>query len=292
MSDEAPPKKRVTPANLLVAAGVVVLIQLVALSVTSINQPAYLQIVNSTGYSYDPGGASPIGSTVNAILLVAFAFVLTLAMVWLLRRKMVRSFKVAIFGSVAFSAFVLTLVTADAFAVSYLPSSLELPVSFGAAGLVVLLIGYTIFVKNRPWLSTAILAFVGAQVGSFFAETLPFWTALALPIAFALYDIYAVFRGPLKALIGTAPGIALVGMSIRAGEFTLGLGDVVFYTLLPSLALFQFYAAFGIAPALLTMVAIDVGMVFTLFLLSRRRLLPGLPIPMLLGVLVVAYYLL
>ncbi len=292
MSDEPLPKKKVTPANLLVAAGIVVLIQFVALSVTSINQPVYVQIVNSTGYSYDPGGTSPAGSTVNAILLVAFAFALTLAMVWLLRRKMVRSFKVVIFGSVAFSAFVLTLVTADAFAFSYLPPILELPVAFGTAGLVVLLIGYTIFVKNRPWLSTIILAFVGAQVGSFFAETLPLWTALLLPIAFAIYDIYAVFRGPLKALIGTAPGIALVGMSIRAGEFTLGLGDIVFYTLLPSLALFQFYATFGIAPALFTMLAIDVGMVLTLFLLSRRRLLPGLPIPMLLGGFVVAYYLL
>ncbi len=292
MSDDSLPKKRVTPANLLAAAGVVVLVQLVALSVTRMNQPVYFQIVNSTGYSYDPGGTSPIGSTVNAMLLVAFAFTLTLVMVWLLRRKMVRSFKVVIFGSVAFSAFVLTLVTADVFAISYLPSSLELPVSFGSAGLVVVLIGYTIFVKNRPWLSTAILAFVGAEVGSFFAETLPLWTALALPVAFAIYDIYAVFKGPLKALIGTAPGIALVGMSIRAGEFTLGLGDVVFYTLLPSLALLQFYAASGLAPALFTMLAIDVGMVLTLFLLSRRRLLPGLPIPMLLGVLVVAYYLL
>jgi len=147
-------------------------------------------------------------------------------------------------------------------------------------------------VKNNPWLSTAILAFVGAEVGSFFAETLSPWTALALPIAFSIYDIYAVFRGPLKALIGTAPNIALVGMSIKAGEFTLGLGDIVFYTLLPSLALYQFEPRFGVLPALVTVLAIDIGMVITLFLLSRRRLLPGLPIPMLLGVLVVAYYLL
>jgi hypothetical protein len=81
-------------------------------------------------------------------------------------------------------------------------------------------------------------------------------------------------------------------MSIKAGEFTLGLGDIVFYTLLPSLALFQFDAKFGVLPAIFTILAIDAGMVVTLFLLSKRRLLPGLPIPMLLGVLVVVYYLL
>jgi len=292
LSDQEPEKKRVTPANLLVAAFIVVIIQLVGLSITSQNLPVYTEIVSSSGNSFAPAGTSVAGSAINAVILVAFAFVLTFALVWLLRRKMVNSFRLVIFGSVAFSAFVLTLVTADVFAANYLPPSFELPVAFGASAAVVVLIGYTIFVKNRPWLSTAILAFVGAEVGSFFAETLSPWTALALPIAFSIYDIYAVFKGPLKALIGTAPNIALVGMSIRAGEFTLGLGDIVFYTLLPSLALYQFEPRLGVLPALATILAIDVGMVITLFLLSRRRLLPGLPIPMLLGVLVVVYYLL
>ncbi len=296
MSEKTPeksalPQKRVTPENLLKAAAVVVVIQVVGVFITSQNLPVYNRIVNQTGYSYAPAGTSVAGSTINAGLLVAFAFALTLGLVWLLRRRMVLSFKVVIFGSVAFSAFVLTLVTADVFAVNYLPPSLELPVSFGAAALTVVLIGYTIFLKNRPWLSTLLLAFVGAQVGSFFAETLSPWTALALPIAFSAYDIYAVFRGPLKALIGTAPNIALVGMSIKAGEFTLGLGDVVFYTLLPSLAFYSFFNSSGILPTLNTILAIDVGMVITLYLLSKRRLLPGLPIPMLLGVLVIGYYL-
>jgi hypothetical protein len=284
LSDQAPEKeKRVTPGNLLIAAAVVIIIQLVALLITEQNSPLYAGVVASSGPSYAPAGTSGVGSALNALILVAFAGALTFGLVWLLRRKMVTSFKLIIFASVAFSAFILTLVTADIFAVDYLPPAFELPVAFGVPALLVVLIAYIIFVKNRPWLSTIILAFVGAQVGSFFAETLSPWTALALPIAFSIYDIYAVFRGPLKALIGTAPGIALVGMSIKAGEFTLGLGDIVFYTLLPSLALFQF----GLLQSLYTMLAIDVGMVITLFLLSKRRLLPGLPIPMLLGILVV-----
>jgi presenilin-like A22 family membrane protease len=294
LSDNQPPapeKKRVTPRNLLVAFGIVAVIQALALGITNLNLPTYQTIVSTSGPSYAPAGTSAAGSAFNAILLVGFAFVLTVALVWLLRRKMVLSFKVVIFGSVAFSAFVLTLVTADVFAVAYLPVVLELPFAFGVPALVVASLAYIIFVKNRAWLSTLILAFVGAEVGSFFAETLSPWTALALPIAFAVYDIYAVFKGPLKSLIGTAPNIALVGMSIKAGEFTLGLGDVVFYTLLPSLAFFQFDATFGILPALLTIAAIDAGMVITLFLLSRRRLLPGIPIPMLLGVLVIVRYL-
>ncbi len=288
MSEQAPDSKRVTPVNLLTAVAIIAVIQLVALAITNQNLPVYQPIVASGSYSYSPLGASPQGSAGNAILLVALAFGLTLGLVWLLRRKMVHSFKLLIFGSVSISAFILTLVTADVFAYAYLPHTLELPVAFGGAFAVVVLIGYTIFVKNRPWLSTIILAFVGAEVGSFFAETLPLYTALILPLAFALYDIYAVFKGPLRWLLGTAPNIALVGMSIKAGEFTLGLGDVVFYTMLPSLALFYLTPlASG-----LTILAIDAGVVATLFLLAKKRLLPGLPIPMLLGVLVLGLFLL
>ena len=277
--------KRVTSANLLLAAAIVAVIQGVALLISNLNGPVYNAVVENTGYSYAPTGTSATGSVLNAVILVAAAFVLTLGLVWLLRRKRVTSFKVIVFASVAFSGFILTLVTADDFAVQYLPPAFEIPFSFGGAALVVILSWYIIFRKNRPWLSTLVLAFVGAEVGSFLAETLPPWTALALPVVFSIYDIYAVFRGPLKALIGTAPNIALVGMSIKAGEFTLGLGDVVFYTLLPSLAFFQW----GAGTALYTIVAIDIGMVITLFLLSKRRLLPGLPIPMLLGILVIGF---
>jgi hypothetical protein len=285
------PAKRVTPGNLLVAAAVVVAIQLAAVSIASLDLPAYSYIVSAGGASYAPAGTSVLGSAVNAVLLVALAFALTVALVWLLKREMVLSFKLLIFGSLAFSAFVLTMVTADVFAVSFLPPGAEPWVAFGVPAVVVASIAYVIFVKNVPWLATVILAFVGAEVGSFFAETLSPWTALALPIAFSVYDIYAVFRGPLKALISASPAVALAGMSIRAGEFTIGLGDVVFYSLLPSLAFFQFYQRFGLAPAALTILAIDVGVVVTLFFLSKRRLLPGLPIPMLLGILVIARYL-
>ena len=276
--------KRVTPANLILAAAIVALVQLGSVLITWLNGPIYSAVVASTGPSYAPAGTSATGSVLNAIILVVAAFVLTLGLLWLLRRKRVTSFKVIVFASVAFSGFILTLVTADDFAVQYLPPAFEIPFSFGGAALVVVLLWYVIFVKNAAWLSTLVLAFVGAEVGSFLAETLPPWTSLALPIAFSIYDIYAVFRGPLRALIGTAPNVALVGMSIKAGEFTLGLGDVVFYTMLPSLAYFQW----GIGEALYTIVAIDIGMVITLYLLSRRRLLPGLPIPMLLGIALIA----
>lgn len=290
MSDEPEGKKRVTPTNLIQALLVIVLIQIAALLITYQNLPTY----QAAGPPILPGGSGATGSAVNVVFYVGFAFAATLLLLWLLRRKMVSSFRVLIFTSLAISAFALTFITSDGFFSQYLRPTAELAADFAASLAVVALIGYTIFVRNRLWLSTIIIAFVGAEVGSFFA-TLPLQTALLLPIAFAIYDIYAVFRGPLKSLIGTGEKVALVGMSIRAGEFTLGLGDVVFYTMLPSLPLAQLAARSSITVATLavafaTLVVMDVGVVATLFLLSRRRLLPGLPIPMMLGVLVLALY--
>lgn|GEM_PF-491960 len=294
MSDEPREKKRITPTNLFQALLVVVAIQIVAILITFQNLPTY----QATGPPALPGGSGATGSAVNVVLYVGFAFAATLILLWLLRRKMVSSFRVLIFASLAISGFFLTFITSDDFFSQYLG---QLPVAELAADIavslaVVAVIGYTIFVKNRPWLSTIVIAFVGAEVGSLFA-TLPLATALLLPIAFAIYDIYAVFKGPLKMLIGTGEKVALVGMSIRAGEFTLGLGDVVFYTMLPCLPLAQLVAPVSsitfvaaTRAAFATLALMDVGVVVTLFLLSRRRLLPGLPIPMMLGVLVLALY--
>ena len=290
MSDEPEGKKRITPTNLIQALLVVVLIQIAALLITYQNLPTYQAEGPPTLIT---GGTGATGSAVNVVFYVGFAFAATLLLLWLLRRKMVSSFRLLIFTSLAISAFSLTFITSDSFFSQYLQPTAELAADLAVSLAVVALIGYTIFVKNRPWLSTIVIAFVGAEVGSFFA-TLPLATALLLPIAFAVYDIYAVFMGPLKSLIGTGENVALVGMSIKAGEFTLGLGDVVFYTMLPSLPLAQFVArsSMNVAAtwAFATLAVMDVGVVATLFLLSRRRLLPGLPIPMVLGVLILTLH--
>ncbi|MDV3244465.1 MAG: presenilin [Nitrososphaerales archaeon] len=280
-------KKRITAPNILFAVAVVLVIQLVSLLITYENIPTYTYIVSTTGYSYAPLGTSSAGSAGNAVILVLIVFASTLALVWVLARKMILSFKVLIFGSVSISAFLLTLITFDSFSYKFVPDSYELPLGVAVSLVVVALIGISIFVKNYPWLSTGILAFVGAEVGSFFASTLPPLTALLLPIVFSIYDVYAVFRGPLKQLIGMGGNMALTGMSIKAGEFTLGLGDIVFYTMLPSLALFYLTPLLSLS----TILVIDVGVVVTLYLLSRKKLLPGLPIPMLLGVLLLAVFL-
>jgi hypothetical protein len=267
--------KKVTPLGILKALVLILGIQAAAVLLTYLNAP----ILSLSGYSYAPLGTSPAGSAGNTLLLVLVVFATTLTLVWILRQKRILSFKIIVFGATILSAFSLTLITVDSVTVYFFNFSsllFDLLLSF----VPVALLGYTTFVRVSPRLSSGVLALLSAEVGSYFASTLPLTTALLFPIAFSLYDVYAVFRGPLRELVSAAPASALGVISVKAGEFTIGLGDTVFYSMLPSLAVFHL----NLLDAAVTIAAVDAGMVFTLYLLTKKKMLPGLPIPMVLGV--------
>jgi Presenilin len=285
MSEQAVPRKKVTPLNLSLALVLVLVVQFLALGITYENKPV-LESIGTVGTPISgAAGATPAGSAGNAFILVGLVVVTTFGLVWLVRKKLFRSFKTLIFASVSFSSFILTWLTVDGFFSRfswYTTFPYVLQVELVIAFIPVAVLGYTIFVKDYSLLSTAVLVVVSAEVGSFFASTLPLLEALFLALLFAVYDIYAVFKGPLKTLVNSAPSGSLAGMSVKAGEFTVGLGDIVFYSMLPSLALYRLQ----LVNAFATMIAVDLGVMVTLYLLSRKRLLPGLPIPMLLGLIV------
>ncbi len=267
--------KKVTPTGILKAFLLVLGIQVLAIFLTYLNAP----VLSLSGYSYAPLGTSAAGSAGNTLLFVLVVFSTTLVLVWILRQKRVFSFKIVLFAATSLSAFSLTLITVDSIFGYFF--NLSIPIVDVIASLVpVLLLGYTAFVKSSPLISSGVLALLSAEVGSYFATTLPLLTALLFPIAFALYDVYAVFRGPLRELVTAAPASALGVISVKAGEFTIGLGDTVFYSMLPSLAINQL----NLIGTATTIAAVDAGMVLTLYLLTKKRLLPGLPIPMVLGV--------
>ncbi|TLY01478.1 MAG: hypothetical protein E6K90_01140 [Thaumarchaeota archaeon] len=235
--------KKVTSLGVLKALVFILGIQAAAVLLTYLNAPVF----SLSGYSYAPLGTSPAGSAGNTLLLVLVVFATTLALVWILRQKRVLSFKIIVFGATVLSAFSLTLITVDSVTLYFFNFSsplFDLLLSF----VPVALLGYTTFVKASSRISSGVLALLSAEVGSYFASTLPLITALLFPIAFSLYDVYAVFRGPLREL--------------------------------PSLAVYQL----NLLDAAVTIAAVDAGMVFTLYLLTKKKMLPGLPIPMVLGV--------
>ena len=129
-------------------------------------------------------------------------------------------------------------------------------------------------------------------IGSYLAASLAPPTLFVIPVAFALYDIYAVFKGPLKTLIrvkGVKSNKDAKFINKKFGlllahivGFTIGAGDFIFYSMLVAAT----FMLKGLIASLLVAVSINVGIILTLILLQKfKRPLPGLPIPITFGIL-------
>ncbi|MDA4118100.1 MAG: hypothetical protein OK455_07130 [Thaumarchaeota archaeon] len=260
----------------------VLAIQLFALYITRVNAPTIV----TSGISYQPAGTSSSGSIYNVLILVVVVIASTLAALWLARKRKLKVFLAVVFVGTAVALFLLTLLSAIDVTSGFLDAFSSLYLSIGCACATVVVLALVTLRKIPSWSSLILTGLLSAEVGSYFASTIPILTALILPVAFSLYDIYTVFRGPLKSLITTIPEESLSAISSHIGDFSLGTGDTVFYAMLPALAYFQF----TLSSAFVTLIAVDVGVFLTLYLLARVRLLPGLPIPMFLGLAVLLFF--
>jgi hypothetical protein len=245
----------------------VLVVQLASLFLTS----NFLGLYQSLP-SYQPAGNTVSGSILNSLILVFSTFVITVVILVLLKRKRLRIIKL-------FFVFVLGMGT---FSVSYLLVSIAFG-SFLSSSMVIVL---SIFLSLIPMSAITILQsnllqltssfILGSLYGTSIAIFLKPPTIFLIPIAFAIYDIYAVFRGPLKSLVDSSKNtFDLRPLIVNIGNFNLGVGDLVFYSMIPSSALLLLtpFAAF------LSIVFIHIGMILTFYLLTRFDLLPGLPIP-------------
>jgi len=261
----------------------IAVIQVFALAITKVNAP----ITEAVGPVYEPAGTSSGGSIGNVLILVVFVFATTLTAVWLARKRRVKLFMAMIFGGTAIALFLLTLLASISLTENYMDANSSVYLSLALATATVVLLSLIALRKVPASLALVLTGLLSAEVGSYFASAIPILTAILLPLGFSLYDIYTVFRGPLKTLINTLPDESLTTMASKIGDFSIGTGDTVFYAMVPALGYYQF----GFGSAFLAILAVDAGVVMTLYLLSKAKLLPGLPIPMGLGVAVLlAFY--
>ncbi|MGA1821403.1 MAG: hypothetical protein ACMUIG_02625 [Thermoplasmatota archaeon] len=160
------------------------------------------------------------------------------------------------------------------------------------------------------------LILLSAFMGAFMAVIMPTWTILFLLIGLALWDIYAVFKGPIKDMVeldmkgnmmaslrdridldplgDKSEEFPFQNMTYDSGTWALGIGDLVFYSVLGAHSLFYsipyvrtegiWMMPFFFVPVLIAILA---GFAYTIYRLTRSKgdsILPGLPIPMFLGV--------
>ncbi len=229
--------------------------------------------------AYEPFGSSIPGSIGNSLVMLVSVFFVTISLVWLVRKKM---FKHII-------RFLTIFIILTGIFLTSLLSQILLPTLINAENISLIsailslnigcIIGISALRPDNKIIGLISALILSVEVATYFALFLRPPTAFILPVAFAFYDIYAVFVGPLKTLISDGR-LVLGPLVVRLGTLEIGLGDIVFYSFLPSIGLI----IIGVNGALFAIVSTNIGLFITLLMLKKRKSFPGLPIPVILTV--------
>jgi hypothetical protein len=236
-------------------------------------------------YPITQSGAQPAqvtpfaGTTFADASLNALIFVLALggsatAMFLLIRKGRMRFIRRMIKGALILVSFAVAF-----WYTASIPYSIDISLLFLLSIGIAVLVGVSVFGKGRARQLFGVTA-LSSLTGVFLGYSIPLVTALVLVGALVVYDIVAVFRGPVGALAKTVGPGDLPGAMYSYGELTIGMGDLVFYSLVATAAMKYFQ--------LLAFVGAAVGILGGTFLgfkaLSKYEMFPGLPFSLLLGV--------
>jgi len=126
-----------------------------------------------------------------------------------------------------------------------------------------------------------VVIFLGGALGIFFGKFIPLWSAVLILAFLAIYDVFAVYKGPVGKIAQSSGLEQLQGLSFSFKDIQMGLGDLVFYSMLTGTIFFTFLP--NLIPTLASIIGILAGSVITLFMLEKKGIFPGLPFPILLG---------
>ena len=124
----------------------------------------------------------------------------------------------------------------------------------------------------------AVVVCLGGALGVFFGASIPLLSALLILCFLAVYDVFAVYKGPVGK-IAHAGLDQLKGLSFSFKDIQMGLGDLVFYSMLSGIMLFNF----GFVSCFAALVSILAGVFLTFVMLEKKGIFPGLPMPVFLG---------
>jgi presenilin-like A22 family membrane protease len=231
-------------------------------------------------------GSSPSAPVGNAIYFVVLVAVSATIFYLLLRRRSKKIIRGLIVVAMTAASLLLSFYYLNAL-LAYFPVIDTLLVLVALSLIITALFDLAIFRLGSIPKNVAVLA-VGGALGIFFGFAIPLWSAVLILVFLAVYDVFAVYRGPVGKIAQSSEGLdQLRGLSYSFKDIEMGLGDLVFYSMLTGSMLFYFvdsyHLPFGILPCLVSIVGITAGSIITFFMLERRGIFPGLPFPIMLG---------
>ncbi len=226
----------------------------------------------------DTPGA-PIGEAAYFVVLIAISATVFYIV---LKRRSKRIIKALIVTAMTAAALLLSVVYLLALA-AYVPVIADWVIIVPLSIVFTILFDLAIFKFGNVPRNIAVVL-IGGALGMFFGyniASLSFWSAVLILVFLAIYDIIAVYRGPVGKIAESSGLDQLQGLSFAFKDIQMGLGDLVFYSMLTGAMIFGFPGTF--LPVLASIVGILVGTVITFYMLSKRGIFPGLPFPILLG---------
>jgi hypothetical protein len=123
------------------------------------------------------------------------------------------------------------------------------------------------------------IVLIGGLTGTFLGVSIPTLTAVVLLLALAGYDLFAVYKGPIGKMAESTNLEEFTGAVFTYGDLTVGMGDMVFYSMLASNSMMNF----GPIPFLAAAVGLVIGAYLGFKMLEGRDMFPGLPFAIILG---------
>jgi hypothetical protein len=227
-------------------------------------------------------GTAPESSLGNALYFVILIGVAATVFYFLIKRGSKLVIKALLFVSMSTASALLSWFYLTAL-FSYFPSVSYLLIPLIVA--ITVLFDLAVF-KFGGQIRNAVVICVGGALGIFLGfQILQFaglYSVVAILLFLAVYDVVAVYKGPVGKIAESSSGLdTLQGLSFAFKDIQMGLGDLVFYSLLMGAMFFNFSSS--ILPYLMSIVGILAGSVLTLFMLQKRGIFPGLPFPVVLG---------
>ena len=143
---------------------------------------------------------------------------------------------------------------------------------------VAIVFDYIIFRGNEAS-RNAVVILLGGALGVFLGWSIPLFSAVLILAFLAVYDIIAVYKGPVGKIASSSGLDQLKGLSFSFKDIQMGLGDLVFYSMLCA-AMLRWFTWFSYVASF---VGVVVGAFVTFMILEKRGIFPGLPVPILLG---------
>jgi presenilin-like A22 family membrane protease len=217
--------------------------------------------------------AGPFGNALYFVILVAISATLFYI---LLKRKSKKIIKTLIIVAMTTAALLLSLVYLSTL-FSFFPSwsILLIPMSI----VITVLFDLAVFRFGSLPRNVAVVC-LGGALGIFFGKFIPLYSAVAILAFLAVYDVIAVYRGPVGKIAQSTGLDELQGLSFSFKDIQMGLGDLVFYSMLTGAIFFNFM---NLLPTIAAIIGILAGSIITFFMLERKGIFPGLPFPIMLG---------